>query len=59
MTKQFNYGFKNEKGYTFMAPVVVPIASKLRPGSQASPVGLFGNPCWIVWNKIKNNYDVF
>jgi len=37
-------------------PVAVPMANSRRAGSQAMAVGLFGNPCCTVWNKIKRYY---
>jgi len=44
------------KGYTLTEPVAVPMANIRRAGSQAMAVGLFGNPCCTVWNKIKRYY---
>jgi hypothetical protein len=44
------------EGYTLTEPVAVPMASNRRAGSQAKAVGLFGNPCCTVWNKIKIYY---
>lgn len=38
------------KGYTLIDPVEVPIAIIRNTGSQASAVGLFGNPYCKVWN---------
>lgn len=44
------------RGYTLTEPVAVPMASNRRAGSQAKAVGLCGNPCCTVWNKIKIYY---
>lgn len=43
----------DDKGYTLMAPDLVPIAISSSLGSKAKALGWWGNPCSTVWRQRK------